>query len=84
MTLKKKAFEDIVGKGEMLVASVFSFSHYVFYSSHYKLPFLSQIYFAVCNCFQFDVVKNFVVGKELADEKFSNTSKLRAFAEEQV
>ena len=32
MSLKKKAVENTVGKREMLVTSIFSFSHIVFYS----------------------------------------------------
>ena len=31
MTLRKNAFENIVGKGENAVTSIFSFSHSVFY-----------------------------------------------------
>ena len=35
-TLQKKAFENIVGKEKMLVTSIFSFFHNVFYPSQNK------------------------------------------------
>ena len=35
----------------MLVSSIFSFSHNVFYPSQIKVYFLNHIYFVVCNCF---------------------------------
>ena len=40
-------------KEKMLVTSIFSFSHNVFYPFQNNFQFLSQFYFAVCNCFQF-------------------------------
>ena len=61
-TLKKKPIENIVGKKEkMLVTSIFSFCHNVFYQSQRELLFLSSIYFVVCKCFQFGPVKKFVI-----------------------
>ena len=40
-------------KEKMLVTSIFSFSHNVFYPSLNKFQFFSYIYFVVCKCFQF-------------------------------
>ena len=61
MTLKKKAFENNVGKGGNAVTSFSSFSHNVFLSSDNKFHFLSHIYFVVCKCFEFGVGLKFVV-----------------------
>ena len=44
--------ENIVGKGKMLVTSIFSFSHIVFYSTINISQFLSHIYFVVSKCFE--------------------------------
>ena len=51
-----KAFENVVGKGEMLVTSIFSFSHNIFFSSQHKFQFFSQDYVVVCKCFEFGLV----------------------------
>ena len=40
-------------KEKVLVTSIFSFSHKVFYPYQSKFQFLSHIYFVVCKCFQF-------------------------------
>ena len=40
----------------MLVTSIFSFFHNVFYPSKIKFQFFSHIYFVVCKCFQFGPV----------------------------
>ena len=48
-------------KEKMLVTSIFSFSHNVFYSSRHKFQFLSHNYFVICKCFEFGPVYNFVV-----------------------
>ena len=45
----------------MLVTSIFSVSHNVFYSICDKVQFLRYIYFVICKCFQFGAVQNFVV-----------------------
>ena len=45
----------------MLVTSIFSFSHNVFYHFQNKFQFLDSIYFVVCICFEFGPVQNFVV-----------------------
>ena len=45
----------------MLVTSIFSFSHNVFYHFQNKLQFLGYIYFVVCICFESGPVQNFVV-----------------------
>ena len=36
MTLKEKAFENIMGNGEMLLTGIFSFLHNIFYSIRQK------------------------------------------------
>ena len=48
-------------KEKILVTSIFSFSHNVFYPSQNKFQFFSHIYFIVYKCFQFGPDKNFVV-----------------------
>ena len=45
----------------MLVNSIFSFFHNVFYPFQNKFLTLSHIYFVVCKCFQFGQGQNFVV-----------------------
>ena len=46
MTLKKKPFENTVGKQEkMLVTSIFSFFHNVFYPSQNKCQIFTHVYF---------------------------------------
>ena len=42
--LTKTAFENIVGKGEMLMTSIFSFSHNVSYPSKTRFHFLGYLY----------------------------------------
>ena len=42
MYLRKTLFKNIVEKGEMLVTSIFSFSHNVFLLLRNKFPFLSH------------------------------------------
>ena len=61
MPLGKKAFENIVRKGEIAGTSNFSFSHNVFYSIKDRNYHFCYIYFVVCKCFQFGQVQNFVV-----------------------
>ena len=48
-------------KQKMLVTSIFSFSHNVFYLTLDKFQFFSHIYFVVSKFFQFRLVQNFVV-----------------------
>ena len=71
--LRKKTFKNIVGKEQMLVTSIFSFSHNVFYFSQNKFKFSSHIYF-VCRLFQIGLVYNFVIwwGILLKFNPFSN------------
>ena len=40
-------------KENMLVTSVFSLSHNVFYQSKIEILFLNNIFFVVCKCFEF-------------------------------
>ena len=58
-TLEEKHFKKLV------VSSIFSFSHTVFYSSQHNFQFLSHYYFVVCKCFEFGHGQNFVVWQEL-------------------
>ena len=53
-TLKKKSFENIVGKGENAVSSIFSFFQDIFYQSQKEFLFLIYIYFVICKCFELD------------------------------
>ena len=53
---KRKLLKTPLEKDKMLVTSIFSFSHNLFYSPHHKILFLSPIYFVICKCFQFEVV----------------------------
>ena len=54
MTLKKKTFANIVGKGENAANQHFLlFRHNVFYQLWKVFLLLSYIYFVVCKCFQF-------------------------------
>ena len=48
LTLRKKPFENIVGKGENAVTSIFSFFLNVFYSLQNIFKIFSHIYFVVC------------------------------------
>ena len=47
-------------KEKVLVSSIFSFSHNVFYSFKKDFLFLSYIYFVVCKCFQFGKASNLI------------------------
>ena len=50
---EKETFRKHRGKKEkMLVTSIFSFSHNVFYQYQKEFLCLSDIYFVVCKCFQ--------------------------------
>ena len=49
----------------MLVTSIFSFSHNVFYHSQTKFKFFSHLYLVVCKCSQFGSVQNLSFGKKL-------------------
>ena len=58
MTLRRKPFENTVGKGEieMLVTSIFPFSHNVFNFIIETLRHLNNTEIVICKCFQFVVV----------------------------
>ena len=54
---EKEAFlKTLWEKEKMLVTSIFSFSHNVFYPSQKEFLYLSYIYCVVCKCFQFGPV----------------------------
>ena len=61
--MKKKPFENTVGKEKMPVTSIFSFSHNVFYCSGNNFQFFSHIYLVVCKFFQFGPVLKEWFGK---------------------
>ena len=67
MTLKKKAFENIVGKKKMLVTSIFSFSHSVFFLSQANFNFSVTFILSSANAFNLDQFKNLLFGKELKE-----------------
>ena len=46
MSLKKNLFETIVGKGKILVTSIFSFSNNAFY------PIKDNFFFIICATFE--------------------------------
>ena len=48
-------------KEKMLVTSIFSISHSVFYSIKDSNHHFSNIYFVICKCFQFGHVQNFFI-----------------------
>ena len=52
----------------MLVASIFSFSHNVFYQSQREFQCLSYIYFVFCKCFNLHQSKNLSFGKGLKNK----------------
>ena len=53
--------KTLLKKEKMLVTSIFSFSHNVFYPIKDRNLHLSYNYFVICKCVQFDLVQNFVV-----------------------
>ena len=68
MTLKKRSFENIVGKEKMLVTSIFSFSHNVFYPSQKEFLLESWVFFLLsANAFYLDQPKYLLFGKGLSE-----------------
>ena len=63
MTLKQRAFENIVGKKKMLVTSIFFFSHNVSSSIKERNHYLSSI--KVVSAFTLVKAKNLPFSKEL-------------------
>ena len=59
--LGKKDWKTLCGNGEMLVTSIFSLSHNVFFSFKYKFQLLSPFNLGTSKCFQFGLVYNFVI-----------------------
>ena len=53
---KKIALKTLWEKEKMLVTSIFSFSHNVFYPSQSKFQSFIYIYFVVCKCFNLGTV----------------------------
>ena len=76
MTLKQRACENIVGKGENAGNQHFLLSHNVFSPIRDRNRHFSNIEFVVCKCFQFGKGQNFVFGKELT---FSQMTIFRLF-----
>ena len=58
---KRRLLKTLWEKEKMLVPSIFSLSHNVFYPFRNKFQFLSPIHFVVCKCFQFAPVYKVVV-----------------------
>ena len=66
----------------MLVTSIFSFAHIVFYSFQHKFQFLNHYLFIICKCFEFGQGQNFVVCrliKSLANVSHSPKETLRFY-----
>ena len=63
----------------MLVTSIFSFSHSVFYSVRERNRHFSNVQFVVCKCFQYGHVQNFLVWQGLKDHKFLTVLMKKAF-----
>ena len=86
-TFRKELLENIVGKGEHAGYQYFSFSHNVFYSIKDINHHFSKIWIVVCKCFEFGLVKKFVVwwgANSLPNNKILDQSKLKAFADDQI
>ena len=62
MTLRQSALlKTLWEKEKMLVTSIFSFSHNVFYSSQNKFQVFSHIHSVICKVFYSGLVQNFVL-----------------------
>ena len=53
---KRSLLKTLREKEKMLVTSIFSFSHNVFYSFQNRFQFFSHIYFVICKCFRFQPI----------------------------
>ena len=53
--------KTLLKKEKMLITSIFSFSHNVFYPIKDRNLHFSYNYFVICKCVQLDLVQNFVV-----------------------
>ena len=51
----------------MLVTSIFSFFHNVFYLYKNKSEHFSNVYFVIFKCFEFGRVQNFAIGKRVKE-----------------
>ena len=56
MLKKKNPFKRLWKREKILVTSIFSFSHNVFYPSQNKFQLFSRIYFVVCNNFNLTIL----------------------------
>ena len=63
MTYRKRLWKTLCEKEKMLVISISSFSHNVFYLFKERNYQYSNIYFVLCKCFQIGHVQNFSFGK---------------------
>ena len=52
---KRKPLKTLWEKEKMLVTSIFSFSHNVYYSFHNKIKFLSQIFLSSAHAFSLEL-----------------------------
>ena len=62
---ERELLKTLWKKEKMLVTSIFSFSHNVFYPITYKFRHFSHIWIVVCKCFEFGLVYHFVVWKRV-------------------
>ena len=62
---ERRLLKTLLKKEKMLVTSIFSFSHNVFYPIEDRNLHLSYNYFVICKCFQFDLVQILLFGLEL-------------------
>ena len=71
---KRPLLKTLWEKEKMLVTSIFSFSHNVFYPFQTNFIFFIHIYFVVCKCFQFRPLLKFAVWSlSISSNVFPNT-----------
>ena len=74
MTLRKKSFENIVGKGENAGNQHFLFFPQYFqpYPKKKKKKISIATFYVICKCFEFGLVQKLSFGKEQSQNVFSN------------
>ena len=73
---RRRLWKTLWEKEKMLVTSIFSFSHIVFYSIKDRNPHFRNIQFVVCMCFQFGLIQDFVVWERVTAKYCTNVSKI--------
>ena len=81
-TLTKRLLKTLWEKEKMLVTSIFSFPHNVFYSSEDKFQSFSHIYNVFCKSSQIWQVVNFLICEPFPKRHILVTSKLKEFADD--